>query len=377
MIYVITGAPCSGKTTYVSEKAKENELIIDYDSIAEALGAKRYEATGRIQAVALEVREKAIDMALTKPDENSWIIHSNPNEEKLKRYEDAGAEIITLDPGKDVCLERAKADGRPESTFIGIHKWYAEEKGKEKDHMKYKTVELKADDTGTIKGYFSTYDEEPDSYGDIIKAGAFTETFAKRKESGHPFPLCWNHNFDNVIGVVDSIEDTDKGPFIEAHFLDTPKAQEVREFVKSGAVYQFSFAYDVLECERPTKEQAVKGIENVLTKLEVFEISVVTVPANQNAVVTEVKSGRRNSAKDLNTLDEVENLINQALDKLKTLKEEVEEPTEDTSDEAEEAEEVATEVNGAPEEQKSVDNSRKEALLAFIKTMKEGSLYES
>lgn len=238
--------------------------------------------------------------------------------------------------------------------------------------MKYKTVELKADDTGVIKGYFSTYDEEPDSYGDIIKAGAFTETFAKRKESGHPFPLCWNHNFDNVIGAVDSIEDTEKGPLIEAHFLNTPKAQEVREFVKSGAVYQFSFAYDVLECERPTKEQAVKGIENVLTKLEVFEISVVTVPANQNAVVTEVKSGRRNSAKDLNTIDEVENLINQALDKLKTLKEEVEEPAEDISEEeAEVTEEVETEVNGAPEEQKSEDNSRKDALLTLIKKMKE------
>ena len=114
------------------------------------------------------------------------------------------------------------------------------------DH-KYKSFELKAkeDETGMIAGFFSTYDETPDSYGDIIKPGAFTETIKKREESGHPFPLCFNHDFSQVIGAVDKIEDTEKGPYIEAHFLDTDLAQDVRKMLKSGAIYQFSFAYDV------------------------------------------------------------------------------------------------------------------------------------
>ena len=64
--------------------------------------------------------------------------------------------------------------------------------------------------SGTISGYFSTYDREPDSYGDIIAPGAFTETIKAREESGHPFPLCWNHDLDQMIGKVDDIEDTDK-----------------------------------------------------------------------------------------------------------------------------------------------------------------------
>lgn len=240
------------------------------------------------------------------------------------------------------------------------------------DH-KYKSFELKAkeDETGMIAGFFSTYDETPDSYGDIIKPGAFTETIKKREESGHPFPLCFNHDFSKVIGAVDKIEDTDKGPYIEAHFLDTDLAQDVRKMLKSGAIYQFSFAYDVLGWENPSEEQRKAGVWNILTKLEVFEISVVTVPANQNAVATEVKSiepetkaGKRNSKKDAD-------VINQIIDLAKSL---LDEPEDKPTEDEEKSEEAQPEVNPAGEEPKSEGNSKRaEALLEKINSIKGGS----
>lgn len=240
------------------------------------------------------------------------------------------------------------------------------------DH-KYKSFELKAkeDETGMIAGFFSTYDETPDSYGDIIKPGAFTETIKKREESGHPFPLCFNHDFSQVIGAVDKIEDTEKGPYIEAHFLDTDLAQDVRKMLKSGAIYQFSFAYDVLGWENPSEEQRKAGVWNILTKLEVFEISVVTVPANQNAVATEVKSiepetkaGKRNSKKDAD-------VINQIIDLAKSL---LDEPEDKPTEDEEKSEEAQPEVNPAGEEPKSEGNSKRaEALLEKINSLKGGS----
>ena len=160
--------------------------------------------------------------------------------------------------------------------------------------MEHKTKEFalikSADDAGIISGYFSTYDRIPDSYGDVIAKGAFTETIQKRKESGHPFPLCWNHDLNQIIGSIDpdNIEDTDKGPLMTASFFNTPLAQEKREIVKSGVVYQFSFAYDVLEAGPATLEDGVKV--NELKKLDLFEVSIVPIPANQNAVMTDVKS---------------------------------------------------------------------------------------
>lgn len=230
-----------------------------------------------------------------------------------------------------------------------------------------KSFEMKANENGVIEGYFSTYDKTPDSYGDIIEPGAFTETFKRRKESGHPFPLCFNHDFSAIIGAVDSVEDTEKGPFISAHFLDTQLAQDVRKMLLSGAIYQFSFAYDVLERRMPSKEEKDAGVENVLTELEVFEISVVTVPANQNAVATEVKSaepetkqGRRNRKSDEDTIKEIINLAQSLLDE-----------GEDTTEETEPIEETEPETNGAPEESKDNGNSKRaEELLAKINNIK-------
>lgn len=235
---------------------------------------------------------------------------------------------------------------------------------------RYKTIEMKANENGIIEGYFSTYDKEPDSYGDIIEPGAFTETIKKREETGHPFPLCFNHDFSAVIGAVDSIEDSEKGPYIKAHFLDTQQAQDVRKMLLSGAIYQFSFAYDVLEARRPTEEEKKLGIGTVLEKLEVFEISVVTVPANQNAVATEVKSaepetkaGKRNSKADEDVIRQIRDLAQSLLDEDDDIK--PEEPDRDP-------EEAEPEVNAAAEEQKGASNSEKvKGLLDYIKNMKE------
>lgn len=227
---------------------------------------------------------------------------------------------------------------------------------------KYKSFEMKAQDNGTIAGYFSTYDKTPDSYGDIIEPGAFTETLEKRKESGHPFPLCFNHDFSAVIGAVKSVEDTEKGPYIEAEFLDTQLAQDVRKMLMSGAIYQFSFAYDVLSARQPDEEEKKAGVTNVLTKLEVFEISVVTVPANQNAVATEVKAGRRNRKSD-------EEIIKNCIDALKSL---LDDGDEDKPENDEAPAEAEPEVNEASEEPKDDSNAKRAAdLLEKIKNMEE------
>lgn len=225
----------------------------------------------------------------------------------------------------------------------------------------FKSFEMKANENGMIAGYFSTYDIEPDSYGDIVEKGAFTKTIAKRAESGHPFPLCFNHDFSAVIGSVKTIEDTEKGPYIEAEFLDTQLAQDVRKMLQSGAIYQFSFAYDVLNSRKPTEDESAKGITNVLTELDVFEISVVTVPANQNAVATEVKAGRRNRKAD-------ELIIRECIKSLESL---LDDGADDTENEEVKSEEIEPEVNEASEEPMESENSKKAAeLLEKIKIIK-------
>ena len=357
VIHIITGPPCAGKSTYVREKAKSGDLRVDYDLIAQALGAENsHAAEGIVKQAAFDAREGAIRTALKNADAESWIIHTSPSAEHMKLYEEAGADVVALDPGYDVCMERAKQDERPQQTIDGIEKWYAGKKGRNMDHKTKNFVLVKSDeDAGKISGYFSTYDRIPDSYGDVIAKGAFTETIAKRKESGHPFPLCWNHDLDQIIGAVypEDIEDTDKGPLMTASFFDTPLAQEKRAIVKSGVVYQFSFAYDVLDAGPVELEDGIKA--NELKKLDLFEISIVPIPANQRAEVTDVKAGRRNSKKDADAIREAITLLQGVLGEL----EDTEEP-EDGEDEVK--------ANAAAEEPEQ-SNPKKAMLLEYITNM--------
>ena len=239
------------------------------------------------------------------------------------------------------------------------------------EHMYKNYGQIKADeDAGTITGYFSTYDRIPDSYGDVVAPGAFTDTIKAREESGHPFPLCWNHDLDQIIGKVDKIEDDEKGPLMTASFFNTALAQEKREIVKSGVVFQFSFAYDVKDASQVTLEDGTKA--NELRKLDLYEVSIVPIPANQNAVMTEVKAeapeakaeepevkaGRRNSKKDADAIREAITLLQGVLGEL----EEADEPDHGEDE---------PEANAAAEEPKA-SNPKKAALLEYINSILEG-----
>lgn len=234
---------------------------------------------------------------------------------------------------------------------------------------KYKEFMVKSSDdgAGSISGYFSTYDRIPDCYGDIVAPGAFAESIQRRKESGHPFPLCWNHDLDQIIGYVDpaDIKETEKGPFMEnAVFFDTPLAQEKRALVQSGVVYQFSFAYETQEASWVRLNDAEKTEVYELRKLDLFEISVVPIPANPRAEVTDIKAtvekylkaGRRNSAAD-------EEAIKEAIKLLQGLLEQLDDTGEDPDGKD------GTKGNGAPEDPEG-NNPKKDAILELIEKIK-------
>ena len=231
--------------------------------------------------------------------------------------------------------------------------------------MKYKQFNVKYRDegNGSIEGYASTWIREPDAYGDIVRESAFTKTLAERWNGGKGIPLLWAHQMDQLksfIGKADADED-EKGLHFVAQFDDTEEAQRVRELYKDGRLKSFSFAYDTLDWAPIELEDGRKA--NELRELDLFEISCVTVPANSDATVTEVKSGRRNSAKDLDTMAEIESHLKEAMSGLAKLKETVDD-TDEGKDEAE--------ANEASEEQKQSNlESRKTAIEAFIKSMED------
>lgn len=203
---------------------------------------------------------------------------------------------------------------------------------------KHKSAEIAAQmpADGIVEGYASTFDRVPDSYGDVVAKGAFARTLDEWRAKGGEglaIPLLYGHNTDdpmhNIGRVTEAYED-EKGLFVRAEFdADNPTAQYARKLAAEGRLYQFSFAYAIRDAGEVELDDGTKAYE--LRDLDLYEVSLVQIPANQRAVVTgvkgdavavadvHVKSGRRHSKADADVLRRIREdaeRITQAIDGL-------------------------------------------------------------
>lgn len=159
--------------------------------------------------------------------------------------------------------------------------------------MKTKTtiVEAKAEsNNGYISGYAATWTRTPDSYGDVIARGAFSESIKKINAEHITIPFLWDHesnDLDAFIGIVTMLKEDSHGLYFEAKFNDTPKAQRARELALNGSLAKFSFAYGIKDSGKVKLEDGT--FANELRELEIYEVSLVMYPANPDTGVVEVK----------------------------------------------------------------------------------------
>ena len=127
-LYLITGPPAAGKSTWVREHAKHGDITIDYDALANTLtpqGGKPHAWPQAVKAVTKAARLAAIDAAImVSTSVDVYVIHSLPSVRLVDRYRASGAEIVVIDPGRDVVMARAKRE-RPWQMQQAIKEWYA------------------------------------------------------------------------------------------------------------------------------------------------------------------------------------------------------------------------------------------------------------
>lgn len=155
--------------------------------------------------------------------------------------------------------------------------------------MKYlvRPLEIKAvDDEGHIEGYGSVFNVI-DSYRDIVLPGAFEETIAKHKKDGTKPAMLWQHRTDLPVGVWNEFEEDDHGLALAGDFvLEVQQAKEAHALTKAGAVTGMSIGFTVPKGgEEYNEEHRVWNI----SKIDLWEVSIVTFPANKEAQISEVK----------------------------------------------------------------------------------------
>lgn len=132
---------------------------------------------------------------------------------------------------------------------------------------------------GVFEGYGSIFGVV-DQHADIVAKGAFGKSIRKEKPV-----MLWQHRPDMPIGVYDMVKEDDKGLYVKGAInLDVQAGREAYALLKQGAISGMSIGYNARKWSMDNK----KGIRT-LEEIDLWEISLVTFPANTLATVTNVK----------------------------------------------------------------------------------------
>lgn len=119
-----------------------------------------------------------------------------------------------------------------------------------------------------------------DSYKEIVAPGAFAESLQTRKPS-----LLWQHRSSEPIGIYTTVKEDAVGLYVEGKLaLKTARGAEAYELLKMGAITGLSIGF----VSREDSYDKVSGIRT-LKKVDLWEVSLVTFPANDAARISTVK----------------------------------------------------------------------------------------
>ncbi|MFN3766823.1 MAG: HK97 family phage prohead protease [Ectopseudomonas guguanensis] len=163
-------------------------------------------------------------------------------------------------------------------------------------------------DDGLFTGYGSVFGVV-DSYNEVVAPGAFLESIEEAKAKARTFPVLWQHRTAEPIGSwdIESLKEDDRGLFGAGGLWldDAPYARIAYRGMKSRSITGLSIGYYVRESSFDEKTRI-----RTLTKLDLVEISIVTVPANDEARTDVIKSKLAHGG--LPNLPEFEQLLREA-----------------------------------------------------------------
>jgi HK97 family phage prohead protease len=136
-------------------------------------------------------------------------------------------------------------------------------------------------ETGTFSGYASIFGNV-DLGGDIVERGAFEEV-AKTKDG--QVRILLQHDIRKPIGKASIVQDDHGLKFNGSLVLANADARSAHELMKQGILDGMSIGYDILPDGSKMKESGVRS----LTRLKLWEISVVTFGMNPLAKIETVK----------------------------------------------------------------------------------------
>ncbi len=138
---------------------------------------------------------------------------------------------------------------------------------------------------GYVAGYASVFGTV-DSQQEAVAKGAFSRSLKEWTKAGRTPAMLWMHDVGQPVGVWENVREDAHGLVVEGSLaIKTQGGADAYEFLKMGAVTGLSIGY------RTVASRAIPGSKaRLLTDVDLYEVSLVTFPANTHARVQAVKT---------------------------------------------------------------------------------------
>lgn len=158
------------------------------------------------------------------------------------------------------------------------------------------------DEDGTFEGYGSIFGNI-DADGDMIETGAFTKSLLTHKSNNTQPSLLWMHDPYNPVGRYLEVREDSRGLYVKGQLiLESSQGRDAYALLKGGAINGLSIGYVPKNWEFD-KAQKTRRLKEV----DLWEVSLVTFPANSLARVIAVKN--KIAAGEIPTLREMERFL--------------------------------------------------------------------
>lgn len=97
-------------------------------------------------------------------------------------------------------------------------------------------------------------------------------------------PLLFNHNRDKLLGVVEKLDQDEHRTYATVRFSSSEEGQKAKAMVDERVLVNCSFQYEILDYDMVRGEDPDDD-QLIATSWEIYEVSLVTIPADSNVGV--------------------------------------------------------------------------------------------
>lgn len=130
MVYLVYGAPCSGKSTYIKEHMTYSDVVCDVDLIYQAIsGNDPHEADLWVHEMALKLYYSLLDMIKEREGgfKDAYVVSIASTDEEVRNAMDRvrADKAVFIDTPRGVCLQRADERKDSDAFKLLIEEWFA------------------------------------------------------------------------------------------------------------------------------------------------------------------------------------------------------------------------------------------------------------